>query len=247
MNVEELIQQAVKSPSRTAQLSGISRMTLKRLKDGSVTPNFTTLREIAIALGFDIQLKVVPASDGDAAVAARVLLDPEMENVAVRDQVQGWANRIKRHDFEHPRVVARYAGKMSSPQHREGALFFAPRPGIDSDRVPLILMSAAGIETYAISGGPAARAFTGTVHSAPVLMWVSERTNIHEVGERIAETFTRADSFQPGGVLLAHAPVETFLDPFEEAGVLYTSPLQTVIDLYGLNAETTAEMISKDW
>ncbi|RLP76447.1 XRE family transcriptional regulator [Mycetocola tolaasinivorans] len=76
MDIDALIRELGKTPSETARATGLSRMTVQRVRDGASSPGIATLREFALAAGYDISVSLVPTSDPLAALAARALLDP---------------------------------------------------------------------------------------------------------------------------------------------------------------------------
>src|SRR4051794_1563582 len=87
MDVAELIEELGRTPSSTARATGLSRMTIHRLRDGISSPTLATLRELALAAGYDVDVSLVPASDPAAAVAARAMVDPATPTL---EGLEGW-------------------------------------------------------------------------------------------------------------------------------------------------------------
>src|SRR6218665_3688279 len=65
--------------SELARRAGVNRSTLHRISVGAVEPSLDTLHELAIVHGLELEVRLSPLSDPDAALAARHLFDPAFE------------------------------------------------------------------------------------------------------------------------------------------------------------------------
>lgn len=219
-----------------------------------------TLRELALAAGFDIDIALVPASDPAAAVAARVIADPatpsldellegKMADEGDAEAIADWVARLERlADGDHQRLL-QLAGRYSTPQHRKGARFFAPKPGMTQDRMVEMVNSALGRRLGAMSGVAAARAYAGHAPDpGPVVAWTTD-TDTDCVAERLSVTLREHGEYQPAGVLLAPTMRGYFADlmkpPVWEHRIV--SPIQAAIDLYGLGYDELADEITDGW
>lgn len=258
MDVAELIEEMGRTPSATARATGLSRMTVHRLRDGVSSPTLATLRELALAVGYDIDVRLTPASDPAAAVAARVMADPAtppledlagwgMTDPSDVEAITEWVARLERQGGNDPQRLLALAGRSSAPQHRKGARFFAPKPGLTQKQIVEIANSALGSLTGALSGVAAARVYLGHAPDpGPVVAWTSD---LAAVAQRLAATLHEADEYQPAGVLLAPTMPAYFVDmmtpPVWEYQIV--SPIQTAIDLYGLGYDGLANDITDGW
>lgn len=224
----------------------MSRATIKRLRDGQSQPTLGTLRELALAQGLDIAISVVPASDPDAAIAARVMVEKAMAGVSVRPEVASWTRRLARYGADEPAVLAAEAGRLSSPLHGQHSRYFAPRPGIDQARTARAAASAAVAShiQYAVSGAPAATQLLGGEVAGPTLLWVADT---EPVTRALGDTFKQVDRYQPAGIVIAPAPQELFVDTAELHGVRFAAPVQVVIDLHGAGMSSIAAEVAKGW
>lgn len=98
VDIPGLIREAAKQPSQTARKAGIARSTLLRITQEKTEPKPATLREIALAHGYDLICSLRPGSDPWAVTAARYLLDPTLpENLPqARPEVAQWLARYER-------------------------------------------------------------------------------------------------------------------------------------------------------
>ena len=246
------------NPSELSRATGLSRSTLYRVRYGQSSPTLETLRELALASGHDIAVAIVPASDPAAAIAARAITDPatpeieEFEELGLADaaevaQITEWIARLQRHAGDDPERLLQLAGRYSAPQHRKGARFFAPKPGVPQERIVEIANSALGQRWGALSGVAAARVYLGHAPDpGPVVAWT---TNIDAVAERLSATLREVDEYQPAGVLVAPTLQAYMLDMLQPGKWDHhiVSPIQAVIDLYGLGYDGPASEITEGW
>lgn len=258
MDVADLIAELGTTPSATARVTGLSRMTVQRVRDGISSPTMATLRELALAAGYDLDVSLVPASDPAAATAVRLLLDtalPSLDDLERggqsdprdRTAITEWLARLERRHESDPQRLLALAGRYSAPQHRTGARFFTPRSGIDQLRTIEIASSALGKSAGALSGVAAARAYLGHAPDpGPVIIWSSDADAI---ADRLAASFLEADGHQPAGVLVAPTSRTYFVDALTKPITPYAvvSPIQAAIDLYGLGYAGLADEITEGW
>lgn len=217
-----------------------------------------TLRELALAAGYDIDLSLVPASDPAAAVAARVIADPatptledlagwEMVDQSEVEAVAQWVSRLERQAPNDRRRLLELAGRYSAPQHRKGARFFVPRSGLSQEQTVDVANSAIGHLSGALSGVAAAGVYLGHAPDpGPIVIWSIDP---QAVADRLAATLREAGEYQPAGVLLAPTMraylVDTIMPPVWRHRVV--SPIQAAIDLYGLGYTELADEITEGW
>lgn len=258
MDVATLIQELGSTPSATARATGLSRMTVQRVRDGVTSPTLSTLREFALAAGLDLDLSLVPASDPAAAVAARVIADPATPDltelhdwdILAQDSgaqaVIGWVARLTR-QIETQDQLLPLAGRYAAPQHRTGARFFAPKAGVTQDRIIDVVSSAIAPLGGALSGVAAARAYLGHAPDpGPVIAWAPD---VDAAAERLAETLVEVREYQAAGVMVAPTMQAYFVDMLTSPTVRHpvVAPIQAALDLYGLGYDALADEITAGW
>jgi len=258
MDVATLIKELGTTPSATARATGLSRMTVLRVRDGVSSPSMTTLREFALAAGFDLDISLVPASDPAAAMAARVIADPTVPELgefktlglgtaADVIAITEWVDRLERQaDGARTRLLP-LAGRYSAPQHRKGARYFAPKPGISQSRLIDIASSAVDTVRGALSGVAAAQFYLG--HAPDPGVVVAWTTDVAAVASRLSLTLREVDEYQPAGVIVAPTVDSYLLDmvrPPQSTHPL-VSPIQAAIDFYGLGYDLLADEITEGW
>lgn len=257
MDIRTLLADLGSTPSATARATGLARTTIQRMRAGVTSPTLETLRELALAAGYDLDVALVPASDPAAALAARVIADPAMPDLedlggvglaaGEVDEIAEWVSRLQRQAGDDPARLLQLAGRYSAPQHRKGARFFAPKPGVPQERIVQIANSALGRKLGALSGVAAARVYLGHAPDpGPVVAWTMD---VDAVTDRLAATLREADEYQPAGVLLAPTTRAYFLD-MTRPEVWHqdiVSPIQAVIDLHGLGYDGLANEITQGW
>ncbi|MBG9328176.1 helix-turn-helix transcriptional regulator [Corynebacterium belfantii] len=235
MDVHDLIRIASEHPSRTAREAGIARSTLNRIATGKTQPSLETLQEIALTLGFDIELHVTTAADPGAAQAARFLLDNH-----VTDASEEWLNRFQRWGLRGREIIRR-AGELSNPAGQSGAQFFG---WAESVNIPLVsAAAAAGAGTqWALSGVSAENFWLGTSAPGPSILWT---TAPEKCGELLERTLPRCHKLEPSGVAVVNAQGTELVDRAQDRQVFYAAPIQTALDLYGLGLEPTG--LTEGW
>lgn len=258
MDIGSFLETLGDNPTELSRATGLSRSTIYRVRDGQSSPTLETMRELALAAGYDIDVALVPASDPAAAIAARVLADPatpEIEefeelglaNAAEVAQIKEWIARLQRHAGEDRERLLQLAGRYSAPQHRKGARYFASKPGISQERIVEIADSALGHRWGALSGVAAARVYLGHAPDpGPVVAWT---TDIDTVAERLSATLREVDEYQPAGVVVAPTMQAYMLDMLQPGqwDHCIVSPIQAAIDVYGLGYDGLANEITEGW
>lgn len=261
-----MIQEAGRHPSATARATGLSRMTVQRVRDGVSSPGLQTLREFALLAGYDVRVTVVPASDPAAAVAARSLLDPEFHhhsgelpgspesadagvNRVDEFEVRGWIERFERWGVVSPQKVLETAGRYAAPQHRDGSRFFPPRAGFSAERVIKLAGAAAASShsRHALSGVGAADFYLARGASpGPQIVWAED---VGAVSETLGATLHEVGNYQPAGVIVAPAPAEYFFDSILDpvSGQTFVAPIQVALDLHGLGFSDLGSSLTEGW
>ena len=222
-------------PGDVAQRAGVARSTMLRIANGSVSPTLSTLREIAIACGLDIEVVARPLSDPAAAEAARVMLEDgyTASDAAATD---AWVARLERTAGTDPVEIVRVAGAAASLLARPGAHLF-------TGRAELLRVASAGDGSrsgWAISGAPP----LGT--SGTIVLWADD-------ADRVARLLS--ESLQPTGdpsdatVVVAPAHPGIYVDSWTEGPVRYVAPVQMLLDALGLapHLRETALAIARSW
>ncbi|AKK03731.1 helix-turn-helix domain-containing protein [Corynebacterium epidermidicanis] len=235
MEINELIQIASEHPSRTARDAGIARSTLNRIAAGKTQPSTDSLREIALTLGFDVEMSVRVAADPGAAQAVRCLLD---SHVSEADEV--WLARFERWGLEGRNLLER-AGQLSNPSNQKGARFFGWAPSLN---IPLVVAAAAAGASsgWALSGVAAENFWLGAHNPGPTLLWTTESDRTCDLLER---TLPQAESLEPAGVAVVQATGTELVDRAADGQLFYAAPIQTALDLYGLGLDPTE--LTKGW
>jgi transcriptional regulator with XRE-family HTH domain len=250
MDVNELMQRAGESPSHVARRAGVSRSTVKRIADREVTPSLHSLKEIALALGLDIDVRVWPASDPVVATAVRSLLDAAVMGSVCSESrdVAGWLARFERWGVTEPEELVETAGAYSNPSVRHGAIFFAPAP---EGRLPhpLATVASAGRASragWAIYGVFAGAELTNAVDPlpGPTVLW-AEQPRV--AAGLLSQSMPRRETFQPNGVVVVKATGTELVDLLEVGPIKFVSPIQAVIDLHGLDEHDLARTITDGW
>ncbi len=258
MDIPSLIESLGSTPSATARATGLARSTIQRIHNGTTSPSMQTLRELALAAGYDVDVQLKPASDPAAAVAARVIADPATPTLEELDgwgmttpeearEIEVWVARLSRQVNDDRRGLLQLAGRYSAPQHRKGARFFAPKPGLTQEQTIQVANSALRPLSGALSGVAASRVYLGHAPDpGPVVVW---STDADAVAARLSATMREVDEYQPAGVLVAPTMQAYFVDmmqpPVWEQQIV--SPIQAAIDLCGLGYDQLADEITEGW
>lgn len=231
-----------------ARRSGVGRTTLHRIAAGKVEPTLATLRELAIAHGYELTVDLVPLSDPHAAAALRHLVDPVLQGITPEEvspedagAVRDWITRLERYDDID--VAAVTAARASSLLHRTGAIYL--RGGNSAER--LGSAGSASRQEWAISGAAALQVVTGTDVAGPSVLWVAGDADA--TSGLLLDTHRRIESPAAASVIVATAHPSVFVDEYRDGPIRYVAPIQLLLDCVGLGGmlEATALLAQKSW
>ncbi|GAB3594555.1 hypothetical protein CFAEC_12070 [Corynebacterium faecale] len=238
MKIDELIALAGGQPTRVSKRSGVSRSTLKRVKDGTSEPTLSTLREVALALGLDITVDAGPASDPFAAAAARTLIDDSVPENPGDIDVVAWLDRFERWNINDPLTLVAEAGILQGIHLRPGARFMTVEPGELAD---LPDMFSQHNTQWALSGAAAATVLMGKVVNGPTVVW-HDSTHPGQFGFG-----TPLDTAEDADVILVPAGATELAGSYAQGPLNFVAPVQLVIDLHSLGMLTEAEFLTRGW
>lgn len=231
-----------------ARRSGVGRTTLHRIAAGQVEPTLATLRELAIAHGYELTVDLAPLSDPHAAAALRQLVDPAFEGITPEEvspedagAVRDWVTRLERYDDVD--VAAVTAARASSLLHRKGAIYLR---GDNSAKRLGSAGSASGRE-WAISGAAALKLVTETDVVGPSVLWVDGDADA--TSRLLLDTHRRVDNAAAAEVVVATAHPSVFVDEYRDGPIRYVAPTQLLLDCVGLGGmlEATALLVQQSW
>lgn len=221
--------------SDVAQRAGVARSTMLRIAQGSVSPTLSTLREIAIACGLDIDVVARPLSDPAAAEAARLMLE---DGYTASDPAAAtaWVARLERTAGSDPVEIVRVAGTAASLLARRGAHYLA-------GRADLLRVASAGDGSrspWAISGAPPLDT-AGTI-----VLWADDADRAARL---LSESLNRVDDPSAASVIVAPAHPGVYVDSWTEGPVRYVAPVQMLLDAFGLepHLRDAALELARSW
>lgn len=225
---------AAEQPTRISRRSGVSRSTLKRVGDGTSEPSLSTLREVALALGLDINVTASPASDPYAVAAARTLIDDSVPEDPNDEAVMEWLDRFRRWGINDPLTLVSEAGIVQGIDERAGALFYRGD-----------LNSLEGVHTYsgawAFSGAAAAAVILGRYVEGTTVVWhAGGGVETHGFGEPV-------DSAAEADIIVLPAIATELVGHYAQGELNFVAPVQLVIDLHSLGMYEEAEILTTGW
>lgn len=228
--------------SYVSAVSGVSRSSINRIEKGETDPNLGTLRELAIACGFDMDVSVRPLSDHFAAQAARQILEEGFVSEAT-EAVAEWAARIGRVGHTDPLSIVEYAGRALGLRE-----LGARGTYLRGNASVLRLASAADAANapWAISGRAHFQLATDDEVEGPNIVWTE---NPRLVAELLSDTLTTSRSPETASVIVAPAPSALLQHSFTHQGVTYVAPIQAIIDGFSLGGKSAvmAKTIAESW
>lgn len=239
MKIDELIALAGEQPTRVSRRSGVSRSTLKRVKDGTSEPTLSTLREVALALGLDITVHAGAASDPFAAAAARTLIDDSVPENPHDEDIVAWLDRFDRWGINDPLTLVSEAGALQGIEHRRGAQFVAIEPGELADLPELF---AQRDSRWALSGAAAATVIMGQVITGATVVW-----HDGDVDDAPLNFGTPVATAREADVILAPAGATELAGHYAQGPLFFVAPVQLVIDLNSLKMFEEAEYLTSGW
>ncbi len=248
----EVLDTAGGSRSELARRSGLSRNTEWLTRQDPGRANVKTIRELALACGYDLRIDLVPAYEPLAVIAARVLLGDlpaKLEAQPVNESdITAWQERLQRYAAPEDYLgIVGEAARLAAPQHSPEALFFAGR----SDVRRLTSAAIASEAPWRLSGEAALDAMGafgdgGPPEKLPVVVWSGAPATF---GRFLAETHREVRV--PGAADVVVAPLEWH---HEVGGVdldrtPLVSPVQAVIDSVGLGGglAAAARRLMESW
>ena len=253
--VDQIIEGSGLSKSALAARSGLARSTQYRIRDGLVDPAIGTVRELALAAGFELVLSLEPLSDPDAARAARVLLDPRFEASYVLSGgmrgVDAWVERLRRWVPDgNPVDIVRQAGQSSSLLHRPGTVFLRGHvtelklaSAGDFSQQDWLLSGAAVIDRIVESDDQGAPSGT---RARPYIVYSADT-------HRFARLLDNMEVVRPEKANLIIAEhtdgVGVGVDWWADSKIKLVAPIQGLIDAFGIGGALgqAAERIARSW
>jgi len=208
------------TPAQVASRAGMARSTVHRIAHEETDPKISTLREIAIACGYDLAVSLVPLSDPDAATAARLLLEDGYAPASNR-AVRQWVDRLQRVAGDDPLAIACEAAHASTLLHRAGARYFT-----GTVHLPRLVSEADHVSTrWALSGAPMLDG------RGPAIVWTD---NADALARLAAEHLVPVQDATQATVLIAPSHPDLYFDSFVEQSVRYVAPVQMILDSLGI-------------
>jgi transcriptional regulator with XRE-family HTH domain len=248
--VEQIFGEAGVSKAALSRRAGLARSTAYRIREGSMDPTVGTLRELALAAGLDIELRLTDLSDPLAAQAARVMLDEQFDPQRVSGDasaVKEWVARLERWvPNGDPVEIVRAAGRSSSLLHRAGAI---PLRG-SIDELKAASAGAFSGSPWLTSGRSLLRRIRGEADDAvgteggPVVIYSPDPQRL----ERLLDHMKAA---RPEKADLIIAPYSDDLeqDAWSDGAIKLVAPIQGLIDAFGIGGALArrAESIARSW
>lgn len=219
------------NPTEVARRAGMPRSTLHRIVSGASDPKLSTIREIAIACGVDIDIATSPLSDPHAAEAARILLE-DGYTVAESAQSREWVGRLTRLAGEDPIATVTEAAKASTLVHRAGAHYF-------TGELNLIRISSEASSVscqWALSGAPMLQG------RGPAIVWTDNPDALaRHAALHLQRPATRT------GLSLIIVPVYPGLlhDSFVKDSLRFVAPIQMLIDSLGVPGPLAVDALAE--
>lgn len=245
--IDELLESSGLSKSALAARSGLARSTQYRIRDGLVDPTVGTLRELALAAGFELDLSLSPLSDPDAARAARVILDPlfaaSYELLEGTKGVDEWIERLRRWvPSGDPVEIVHQAGMSSSLLRRRGAVFLR-------GHVTELKLASAGdfAKQQWLLSGAAVIDRIGEPSERGDLPYVVHCSDPHRF-ERLLDNM---ETIRPekANLIIAAYTDGVGVDSWEDGKIKLVAPVQGLIDSFGIGGPlaTAAAHIARSW
>lgn len=263
--VDQIIEGSGLSKSALAARSGLARSTQYRIRDGVVDPAVGTVRELALAAGFELVLSLAPLSDPDAARAARVILDPlyEVSHVLANETSEGakkvdaWVERLHRWVPDgDPVDIVSQAGQSSSLLHRPGTVFlrgrvtelklasagdFSEQDWFLSGAAVIDRIGAAGLDSAVLDSDAQG---SGAHSTSPYIVHTAD-------SHRFARLLDNMEEVRPNkaNVIIAEYTAGVGVDSWEDGKIRLVAPIQGLLDAFGVRGALglAAERIARSW
>ncbi|GAA2247911.1 helix-turn-helix domain-containing protein [Herbiconiux moechotypicola] len=225
----DVIARSSATKSELARRADVSRTTVLSVTVDQSRARVDTLRELALALGYDLVIELEHASDPLAAAAARVMLGESDLRATVDDRdLDAWIARLTRYvdadadgRLDTLDLLTEAAG-VSAPHHRAGAVLLSGRN--DTDRL-VSAGRASGVE-WALSGSASLEAL-GADPGKTVVFWAQDAKLVAEL---LAGTHRRVKTPTAADVIVAPAHPTVFAGSTTIEDVNLVTPVQGVID-----------------
>lgn len=247
--LREAVEQMSYTKSELARRANLSRTTALAATTDPYRARVDTLRELALALGYDISIELDRASDPLAAAAARIMLGETFMREGLDEYaIDAWIDRLGRYSAEDgagdgtPALnIVVEAARVSGAQHRDGRVMFTGRSDVDR----LISAGRASETNWALSGSAALEAL-GAEPGKTTVFWTDDVTRVAGLlhpTHRQVRIHTAADVI----VAPAHPSVFAGGTTFEDVNLV--APLQGVIDAVATGGidRQIAETIARSW
>lgn len=225
--------------SELARRAGVSRTTALSVSEDQSRARVDTLRELALALGYDLSIELERASDPLAAAAARILLgdlevDSDRDFEVFTTELDVWLDRLIRYartDADRdtgagsagsPLDVITEAARVSGAHHRAGRVMLNGRT--DADR--LVSAGRASQSRWVLSGSAALDAL-GAPAGGTVVMWTED---VKGVAELLGGTHRRINVHTAANLIVAPAHPSVFMGSTTVEDVNLVTPIQGIID-----------------
>lgn len=239
--VRDWVTEAGISLRRVSRRTGMSSSTVSRVLGDKTDPSFSTLREIALACGLEVELSARPSSNPSAARAARAMLEPDY--LSDDPKLDEWADRLVRFaEDDSPVSLMVTAARYASPLLRsDTALFKGDIPMghlasvCDATEGDCVVSGAAGLtlpDTYAVA-------------PLTTILWSSNAGHTKRLVNSSALEVT--DRAARATVAVVQADPALFTNSFREGIVTYAAPIQIMLDclaLRGAVADAALEEIA---
>lgn len=241
--VERMLKDSGLSASALARRSGVSRSSQFRIETGAVDPGLGTLRELALAAGFDLNVELAPLSDPDAARAARVILDEGYDPSPSR-AVSDWVARLKRWVSDgDPVEIVRVAGISSSLLKRRGSSYLTGQV----DDLKLASAGASSGAPWLLSGSGVLSRMQETGDGPVAGPYIVYTGDMHRF-LRVLDNMTPARP-EKALVVVTEYSVDLESDIWGDGPLRMVAPIQALIDGFGIGGELAeaAERTARGW
>jgi len=250
ITIRDAVERMPYSKSELARRADVSRTTALTVTEDQSRARVDSLRELALALGYDVSIELNRASDPLAAAAARVMLgETSLRDEVATPELDAWMGRLERYlrvdegSADRPGIldVVTEAARVSGPQHRKGAVMFSGRN--DADR--LVSAGRASGVRWVLSGSAALDAL-GADPGKTVVFWTDDTKRVAEL---LAGTHRQVKVHTAADVIVAPAHPSIFAGSAMIEDVNLVTPLQGIIDAVAIGGvdRDIAEDLLESW